>query len=79
MNARPNILRVSEKNCYSQCCKKNNDKDLNNKKEENALESCQHVCVVLENGIPVTKLLNSNYIYDVLGSDAPLHIKQLHK
>lgn len=61
-----NILKVSEKNCYSH-------------KHESNYGDCQHVCVVFENNTPVSKILNSKYIYEKLGSDAPMHIRKLYE
>ncbi len=55
-----NILKVSEKNCYP--CKNG---------------GCQHVCIVKEDKNKIKSIiLDSSKIYNILGKDSPIHIKQ---
>jgi len=58
-----NILRVSEKNCYTYT-------------DCQGVHHCKHTCVVDSKEGPTTRLMDSEEIYNVLKNDSPNHIKE---
>ncbi len=61
-----NILKVSEKNCYTYT-------------DSLGVHHCKHTCVVESKEGPINKLMDSEEIYNTLKNDAPMHIKEITK